>query len=101
MTKYGYPLEEDLRLKREVAEKKQGKMLPGNPDYYTHKNPHWYGKAQTYWTKEEVLRLNRLKRLKLETEKHIGSKKQWVEEAAKDALKQLPIFDQKRLDHFA
>ena len=55
MTKYGYALEEELRLKREAAEKKQGKMLPGNPDYYTSKNPHWNGKAQSYWTKEEVL----------------------------------------------
>ena len=100
MAKYGYPLEEELRLKREAAEKKQGKMLPGNPDYYTPTNLHWNGKAQTYWTKEEVLRLNRVRCLKLEAEKHIGSKKQWAEEAVKDALKQLPIFDQRRLDHF-
>ena len=100
MTKYGYALEEELRLKREAAEKKQGKMLPGNPDYYTPKNPHWNGKAQTYWAKEEVLRLNRLRHIKLEAEKHIGSKKEWAEEVVKDALKQLPIFDQKRLDHF-
>ena len=100
MTKYGYALEEELSLKREVAEKKQGKMLPGNPDYYTPKNPHWNGKAQTYWAKEEVLRLNRLRHIKLEAEKHIGSKKEWAEEAVKDALKQLPIFNQKRLDHF-
>ena len=62
MSSYGYALEEKLRLKREAKEKKQGKMLPGNPDYYTPKNPHWNGKAQTYWTKEEVLRLNRLRR---------------------------------------
>ena len=27
-------------------------------------------------------------------------KKEWAEEVVKDALKQLPIFDQKRLDHF-
>ena len=100
MTKYGYALEEELRLKREAAEKKQGKMLPGNPDYYTSKNPHWNGKAQTYWPREEVLRKNRVRRLKLEAEKHIGSKKQWAEEEQKRFLKQLPIFDQKRLEHF-
>ena len=97
MTKYGYPLEEELRLKREAEEKRQGKMLPGNPDYYTSKNPHWNSKAQTYWPREEVLRKNRLRS---EASKHIKSKKQWVEEVAKDALKQLPIFDQKRLDYF-
>ena len=31
MTKYGYPLEEELRLKREAEEKRQGKMLPCLP----------------------------------------------------------------------
>jgi len=74
MSSYGYALEEKLRLKREAKEKKQGKMLPGNPDYYTSKNPHWNGKEQTYWTKENVLRLNRLRH---EALKHISSKKQW------------------------
>ena len=79
MSIYSNDLEEKLRLKREASEKKQGKMLHGNLDYYTPKNPHWNGKAQTYWPKEEVLRKNRVRHLKLEAEKHIGSKKPWAE----------------------
>ena len=42
MTKYGYPLEEELRLKREAAEKKQDKMLPENQlptQLYSAKDP--------------------------------------------------------------
>jgi len=61
MSAYGFALEEKLRKKREVLEQKKGKMLKGNPDYYTSGNPNWDGKAQTFWTKEEVLRLNRLR----------------------------------------
>ena len=62
MLEYGFALEEKLKKKREVLEQKKGKMLKGNPDYYTSGNPNWDGKAQTFWTKEEVLRLNRLRR---------------------------------------
>ena len=61
MSEYGFGLEEKLRKKREVLEQKKGKMLKGSPDYYTSRNPNWDGKAQTFWTKEEVLRLNRLR----------------------------------------
>ena len=61
MSEYGFVLEEKLRKKREALEQKKGKMLNGNPDYHTSKNPNWDGKAQTFWTKEEVLRLNRLR----------------------------------------
>ena len=105
MSSYGYALEEKLRLKREAKEKKQGKMLPGNPDYYTSKNPHWNGKEQTYWTKEEVLRLNRLRR---EVSKHILSKKQWSQKQIQQILmdqrkideKPCIVNEQMRLDHF-
>ena len=62
MSEYGFALEEKLKKKREVLEQKKGKMLNGNPDYYTSKNPNWDGKVQTFWTKEEVQRLNRLRR---------------------------------------
>ena len=62
MSTYGFALEEKLSKKREALEQKKGKMLKGNPDYYTSRNPNWDGKAQTFWTKEEVLRLNRLRR---------------------------------------
>ncbi len=62
MLEYGFGLEEKLKKKREVLEQKKDKMLKGNPDYYTSRNPNWDGKAQTFWTKEEVLRLNRLRR---------------------------------------
>ena len=61
MSEYGFALEEKLKKKRELLEQKKGKMLKGNPDYYTSGNPNWDGKAQTFWTKEEVLRLNRLR----------------------------------------
>jgi len=62
MSEYGFALEEKLRKKRETLEQKKGKMLKGSPDYYTSRNPNWDGKAQTFWTKEEVQRLNRLRR---------------------------------------
>ena len=62
MSEYGFALEEKLKKKREALEQKKGKMLKGNPDYYTSRNPNWDGKAQTFWAKEEVLRLNRLRR---------------------------------------
>ena len=61
MSEYGFALEEKLKKKREALEQKKGKMLKGNPDYYTSRNTNWDGKAQTFWTKEEVLRLNRLR----------------------------------------
>ena len=61
MSEYGFALEEKLKKKREALEQKKGKMLKGNPDYYTSRNPNWDGKAQTFWTKEEVLHLNRLR----------------------------------------
>ena len=94
MSIYSNDLEEKLRLKREASEKKQGKMLPGNLDYYTPKNPHWNGKQQTYWVREDVLRLNRLKR---EVSKHILARKQWPQKQIRQILMDN---EQMRLDHF-